>query len=168
MLDLGARRATRPLVMTSRTLLIRIASLTVALAALLTGAPALAKQEYYDVISSGTGTCADCRLCHTGPVGNGETFDSTKPFAVYMYGTGRVGMLPDPAQNSDGDGATDLAELEQFGDPNDAMIGPGEFVCPTGPAAEFGCLRVSAHAPGSTWQCLGLAIAGLLFLRRQR
>lgn len=155
--------------MSSRALPIRIASITVALAALLSNpAPAFARQEFYDALAA-TGTCADCRLCHSGPVGAKGTWDINKPFLAYMIANSRLGTIPDAAQDSDADGSTDLVELQEFGDPNDPMIGPSQFSCPSGPSAEYGCLTVSAHAPSNgTWQFSALAIAGLLFLRRRR
>jgi uncharacterized protein (TIGR03382 family) len=142
---------------------ITLASVTAALIS-----PAMARQEYYDALSTGTGTCADCRLCHTGPVGNGMSFDVTKPFLRSMLSNGRLGTIPDAAQDSDMDGATDLVELQEFGDPNDPLIGPGQFECPSGALPEYGC-AITAPAPSNTIGTLTLgAFAASLLLRRRR
>jgi MYXO-CTERM domain-containing protein len=130
---------------------------------------ASAEQEYYDALSNQTGTCADCRLCHKGPVGNRESLDLTKPFAYYMFTNSRLGTIPDATQDSDMDGAPDLTELQQFGDPNDPMVLPGQFECPTGPTPEYGCARISPTAPSSAGASATLtALGALLFLRRRR
>lgn len=146
----------------------QVAALLVTVTAVCSVVPAWAKQEYYDALSAGTGTCADCRLCHTGPVGNETTWDLSKPFTLYMSTAGRLGTIPDAVQDSDKDGATDLVELTQFGDPNDPMVGPGEFECPSGAKADYGCARVSTQAPHSTtWQWLAAGLVSLLFIRRR-
>jgi hypothetical protein len=154
---LGARRILR-----------RVVSCGLALSALASVTPALARQEFYDALVVGTGTCADCRLCHTGPIGNKASLDPSKPFLAYMIGNSRTGMLPDPAQDSDGDGATDLVELQEFGDPNDRMILPGQFECPTGPTPEYGCARIAPEAPSNAAAVMTFAAFTAFFLLRRR
>jgi hypothetical protein len=131
-----------------------------------------AKQEYYDAIVMQTSTCADCRLCHSTPVGSLLTLDvgnPQKPFATTWYGSGRPRPLPDGDADADRDGFSDLAELMGMGDPNDPAIGPGQFECPVGAEPEFGCARIAQRAPRTDdWSlALGFAVA-LLIARRRR
>jgi hypothetical protein len=145
-------------------------------AVLMFSSPAFGKQEFYDALVAGTGMCHDCSLCHPGPVGLTipTTADfETKPFLVYLYTGGHAGSLPEPAQDSDMDGVTDLAELTGdgmgggFGDPNDPTVLLGGFECPTGPSPEYGCARI---APGARkldpWGLLA-ALALVVFVRRR-
>ncbi len=127
---------------------------------------ASASQAYYDALVP-TGTCQDCTLCHNVSPGALENLALDKPFAFNMYSKRYVGGLPPPELDSDMDGYTDLAELEDFGDPNDPMVGPGEGECPNQP--EYGCLTMAHHASRgssvSTWPLL--ALLGALVLRRR-
>jgi hypothetical protein len=137
--------------------------------AMLSSPQAWARQEYYDAIASQTGTCADCRLCHKGPVGDATSFDLSKPFTLYMVTSGRLGTIPDATQDSDGDGYPDLQELQEFGDPNDPLVGPGQFECPAGASPEYGCVRI-ARGPSvpDGWALLAAALPALLLWRRRR
>jgi hypothetical protein len=118
--------------------------------------------------------CHDCSLCHPGPVGNAAATEfDTKPFLFYMYSQQKVGSLPDPQQDSDMDGVTDLAELTGdgmgggYGDPNDPLVGLGDFECPTGPLPEYGCARISRGVATDHWALLAALLPGLLLLRRR-
>lgn len=152
----------------ARRILRRASSGVLFLGVLATLRSASAEQEYYDAIAQQTGTCADCRLCHRGPVGNKDSWDISKPFTLYMYTNARLGTIPDATQDSDGDGATDLNELENFGDPNDPAVLPGQFECPTGPTPEYGCARIAPAAPNSGAAAATLGVLGALFLLRRR
>jgi hypothetical protein len=91
-----------------------------------------------------------------------------------MVSNGRTGTIPDAAQDSDGDMFTDLAELTGdgmgggFGDPNDPMVGPGQFECPTGPTPEYGCARIAPESgKPDRWALLVSLLPALLLLRRR-
>lgn len=144
--------------------------MVVAALVLLDAAPSAAEQAFYDALAAQTGTCADCRLCHTGPVGNKDTWDVSKPFTLYMLANNRLGSVPAPEQDSDGDTFTDLQELQENGDPNDPLVGPGQFECPTGPLPEYGCVaRVSPNPLHRDGWALALSfLPALLLFRRRR
>jgi hypothetical protein len=116
----------------------------VAAGALLIAQGAHAKQEYHDALKDETGTCLDCRLCHSEPVGSLASLDATKPFTLTMISGQHLGGLPPPEADSDGDTFTDLVELQSNGDPNDPEIGPGEVKCPE--LAEYGCIGSKPEA----------------------
>lgn len=138
-------------------------------------ASAAASQTYYDQIVMQTSTCADCRLCHQGPVGSLATLDlANKPFAANWFTSGKPLPLPMNNVDSDMDGVSDLAELTGdgmgggMGDPNDPMIGLGQFECPTGPEPEYGCARIApAPATHDRWALLLSLVPALLLLRRR-
>ncbi len=144
----------------------------VALSVGLASGTANAKQEYYDALVP-TGTCLDCRLCHTASPGSATALPTTaadfmaKPFYVAMLEKGLEGSLPDETMDSDGDTFTDLEELENFGDPNDPTVGPDQVECPNQPA--YGCLTIADHSSrGSSQSSWPLwALLGLLVLRRR-
>jgi hypothetical protein len=123
---------------------------------------ASAKQEYYDALLE-TGTCADCRLCHTTPQGNAASIDLSKPFAATMEPE-YLGKLPPMGVDSDGDTFPDLQELQQMGDPNDPEIGINQFDCP---GADYGCARVAPSAPRTDLTALTAALLVALMLTRR-
>lgn len=127
---------------------------------------ASAKQEYYDAIFDATGTCADCRLCHTTAVGNSASWDPSNLFLQELTIKGRKGDAPDPTSDADLDGYSDVDELSNFGDPSDPTVGPGEFECP---GAEYGCVRVAKQKPESdAWLMLSSLLVVIGLVRRRR
>ncbi len=159
-----------------------------AIAALVLGlvAPALwtttasASINYFNVLNQEFGFVGNCSVCHSGALGSVNT--ATKPFAQTLKANGAVGKMDDDAlrmilfalpadSDSDGDGADDLFELMNQGDPSDPSVLPGGFVPPL--EETYGCLRVSRAPAGS--DSLGVLSAGLLglvltssLLRRRR
>lgn len=128
-----------------------------------------ARPQFYDVLAE-LGTCDDCRLCHTTAQGTATTVDTESPFYLQMTLAGKLTVAdpqpPDPLMDSDGDGFTDVQELQEFGDPNDPMVGPGQFDCP---GADYGCARIAkppVRSDALTWGA-GLLVA-LLLTRRRR
>lgn len=154
-----------------------------------------ASQQYWDVLVEDEAYAyrGDCSICHSGPAGVVNT--ATKPLAQTLKAGGVVGAMdkdvfrmklieiltgPDGTGtnetgsgtvDSDGDGADDLFELENQGNPSDPSVLPGGFVAPLEDV--YGCLRVSRAPAGS--DSLGVLSAGLLglvltssLLRRRR
>jgi hypothetical protein len=125
------------------------------------------------------GQTNECTLCHTSSPGS--ALNATQPFVLGLKSKGLTGGLNfaslDAAlaasmeTDSDGDGATDLIEVAQDGNPNDAAILPGGFVASE--PVEYGCVGgtiagTSHSSPSSAGFASGLVVAALLLSRRRR
>ncbi len=136
-----------------------------------------AYQFLYDSLVADYGYSGDCSVCHATPVGGGI---AGKPFALKLKEKGLVGAdvaslktamdALTPADDSDGDGASDFDEVTQAGDPNDPAIGIGAG---GGEEVEYGCVggtiagRTKAD-PSTALAAAGFVAAALLWSRRRR
>lgn len=124
------------------------------------------------------GSPGECTLCHT--TSPGALDNAVKPFAATLKARGvRAGDLASldaaiaalQGNDTDGDGAPDIDELTQQGDPNDPLILPGQATAPE--PVEYGC--VGGTIAGRTDSSSGGAAAAAAFVaaalwcsRRQR
>ncbi len=139
----------------------------------------------YLLVVNAAGWGGQCDLCHTAALGMAGT--AVQPFAETLKTEyGLVGMQPDatlqamlddlrareagthpdglPPIDSDEDGAFDIAELENGGNPSDPSVTGGvTFVLP-----EYGCLSVAPPSRPSSVPALSAGLVALLLLRSAR
>jgi MYXO-CTERM domain-containing protein len=125
------------------------------------------------------GAPTECTLCHTSSPGS--QVNATQPFVLGLKSKGLTGggvtanldaaLLASGSTDSDGDGATDLVEVAEDGNPNDPAILPGGFVASE--PVEYGCVGgtiagTSHSSPSSAGFASSLVVAALLLSRRRR
>lgn len=132
-------------------------------------------QTLYDELSASYGYAGDCSICHASPLGGGG---AAKPFAVTLKGKGLTATVDTlktalaaltAADDSDGDGASDLDELTLGGDPNDPAVGVGQA---EDDPVEYGCVGgtiagSTQSSPNAALLAAGLVAGALLWSRRR-
>jgi hypothetical protein len=137
-------------------------------------APAFASASFPPAIQAelGLGSAPPCTLCHRNDVGGigtvvtpfGRTMLNRLGLAAANVGSLKAALAADQAQNldSDGDGISDIDELQAGMDPN--VGASGEVAGLDVPLPETGCAFATRSSFGGTgalaFICLGLVLAG--------